>query len=109
MNTYMSEAEVRAAIEIRSSRRISAFLLAFVEVDGNAWPVCLRNLSAAGALVEAEAGFAVGSNVLFRRAFAAVPAKVVWAKGGRFGLAFHQLITANDVSALSRRIVSNRP
>lgn len=90
----------------RSGKRLNAFLLAFVEVDGTAFPVCLRNISQTGALVEAEAGFALGRKVLFRRAYAAVEAEIVWARGGRFGLLFDRPMSEEDVKALSRRIVA---
>lgn len=91
---------------LRRGRRANAFLLAFVEAGGAAIPVRLRNISSTGALIEAEAGFALGATVLFRRAFAALPAQVVWARGGRFGLLFGRPIAEEDVIALSRRILA---
>ena len=90
----------------RAGKRLSAFLLAFLEDGRNAHPVCLRNISETGALVEAEAGFALGARVVFRRSFAVLPAQIVWARGGRFGLLFDHAISPEDVTALSRRIVA---
>ncbi len=106
MNALTSKSEFELAVELRAGSRASAFLLAFLEVEGTAFPVCLRNLSTAGALVEAEAGFPIGARVTFRRAFAAVPAKVVWSRGGRFGIAFDQRLAQDDVISLSRRIAA---
>ena len=105
MNALSPPADFDLIAELRSGRRISAFLMAFVEVNGSAWPVCMRNISTAGALLEGEAGFPVGSKLLFRRAFAAVHGTVVWSRGGRFGLAFDRPLADEDVAALSRRIV----
>lgn len=102
----LSTDRIGAAEKLRSGRRANAFLLAFVEADGAALPVCLRNISSTGALIEAEAGFVLGAKVLFRRAFAALPAQIVWARGGRFGLLFENPIAEEDVVALSRRIVA---
>ena len=90
----------------RAGKRLNAFLLAFLEDGRNAHPVCLRNISETGALVEAEAGFALGAKVVFRRSFAVLPAQIVWARGGRFGLLFDYAISSEDVTALSRRIVA---
>ena len=91
----------------RAGKRLNAFLLAFLQGDGEAHPVCLRNISETGALVEAEAGFALGAKVTFRRSFAVLPARIVWARAGRFGLLFERPISAEDVTALSRRIVAS--
>ncbi len=108
MNAQSSLADFQQRTELRAGKRFSAILLAFVEAEGTAYPACLRNISSAGALVEAEAGFPIGSKVLFRRAFAAVAAEVVWARGGRFGLAFERRLTSDEVAALSRRIVPKK-
>ena len=43
---------------------------------------------------------------MFRRSFAVLPAQIVWARGGRFGLLFDYAISSEDVTALSRRIVA---
>jgi hypothetical protein len=94
----------RPQADLRGGTRSSAFLLAFIETDGGAWPVCLRNISTTGALIESEAGFVLGSKVVFRRAFAAVPAEIVWRRSGRFGLTFDSELAEEEVSALARRI-----
>lgn len=91
----------------RAGKRLNSFLLAFLQGDGEPHPVCLRNISETGALVEAEAGFALGEQVTFRRAFAVLPARIVWARAGRYGLLFERAISAEDVVALSRRIVAS--
>lgn len=108
MNAQTSRADFERLTELRTGYRFSAFLLAVIEMEGGACPGRLRNISSAGALVEAEAGFPIGSRVLFRRAFAALHAKVIWARNGRFGLAFEQRLSDEDVAALSRRIVPKK-
>ena len=107
MNAHsLSSERLGAAEKLRRGKRVNAFLLAFIEAGGAAVPVRLRNISSSGALIEAEAGFVLGAKVLFRRAFAALPAEIVWARGGRFGLLFEADIAEEDVVALSRRIVA---
>ena len=109
MTAHFSQRDFELVADLRTATRTNAFLLAFVETDGHAWPVALRNLSSKGALIEAEAGFVIGSHILFRRAFAAVPANVVWRLGGRFGIRFKQELAAEEVAALSRRIEHKNP
>lgn len=96
-----------ASADKRKVRRISAFLLAFLEKDGGTWPVCLRNLSTHGCLIESEAGFVLGSRVTFRRAFAALPGEIVWRRGGRFGLVFDEKLSEEEVATLAKRITKD--
>ena len=84
--------------------RSSAFLLAVLEVQGTSYPVSLRNISQSGALVEAEAGFVLGTAVTFRRSFVAQPGRIVWRRTGRFGLVFEEPIAVEDVERIRRRI-----
>ena len=110
MSVVQSQTEFAAVrAEKRAGERSSAFLLAFIESEGGAWPVCLRNLSTTGALIESEAGFVLGSKVVFRRSFAAVPAEIVWRRGGRFGLTFERELDPQEVAALARRIPKRWP
>src|SRR4028119_1428075 len=110
MTVPQSQTEFEAArTEKRGGERSSAFLLAFIESEGGAWPVCMRNLSTTGALIESEAGFVLGSRVVFRRAFAAVPAEIVWRRGGRFGLTSNTALEPGEGRALARRIATRPP
>jgi hypothetical protein len=109
MSAHFSQRDFELLADLRSARRTNAFLLAFVESDGHAWPVALRNMSSKGALIEAEAGFIIGSQIVFRRSFAAIESTVVWRRGGRFGIRFEQELNAEEVTALSRRIEQKTP
>ena len=86
--------------------RSSAFLLAFVELEGVAYPVSLRNISQGGALVEAEAGFLLETAVTFRRFCVARPAGIVWQRAGRFGLVFDEPLASEDVEKIRRRVAT---
>ena len=86
--------------------RSSAFLLAFVELEGVSYPVSLRNLSQGGALVEAEAGFLLETAVTFRRLCVAQPARIVWHRAGRFGLVFDEPLASEDVEQIRRRVAA---
>lgn len=81
----------------RRSRRANVLLAATLEHSGQVVAVKLRNLSADGALVEAETLPAEGSELLFRRNDLAVPARVCWVAGRHAGLAFAQQLEAREV------------
>jgi hypothetical protein len=90
---------------LRTGKWSSEVLLAFVEIEQRMWPACMRNISTAGALIEAEADFPLEQEVLFRGASVSVRTRVVWRREFRFGLAFLDPLPAVLVGALGRRIV----
>jgi hypothetical protein len=90
----------------RRSRRSNVLLAATLELSGQALPVKLRNLSAEGALVEAEKLPVEGSQLLFRRNDLAVQARVCWVAGHHAGLAFAEPLEAQVVL---RHVPSPRP
>lgn len=79
---------------------------AALELSGTSLPVKLRNLSADGALVEAEGLPVEGSEVVFRRQELSVPARVIWVRGGRAGLSFN---VALSPEAVLRHIPTPKP
>src|SRR3546814_16381876 len=70
----------------RSRRRVHVLFPATIDADGQRWDVRLRNLSCTGALVETDAPLAPETALVFTRAGATRPGKVVWTRSGRLGL-----------------------
>ncbi|WP_265563316.1 PilZ domain-containing protein [Sphingomicrobium arenosum] len=99
----------------RKSPRSHLFMKAMIECAGRQSEVRLRNLSAEGALVEAEDLPVEGSELLFRRDGLSVPGRVAWCANGRAGIAFAQALEPEVVlrhvpSPKARATVkSNRP
>ena len=79
---------INFAAQNRKSDRSPVLLSARIERDGEAQPVRLRNLSAEGALVQADALPAQGSDIIFERNDLRVKARIVWAESGFAGIAF---------------------
>src|SRR5687767_10494907 len=90
----------------RRQRRSNVLMAAALELSGTSVPVKLRNLSAEGALVEAEALPVEGAQVVFRRNDLAMPAKVIWVRGGRAGIAFKDELPPET---LLRHVPTPRP
>jgi len=90
----------------RRQRRSNVLMAAALELSGVSLPVKLRNLSADGALVEAEKLPVEGAEVIFRRNELAMPAKVVWVRGGRAGISFKEELPPET---LLRHIPTPRP
>lgn len=76
----------------RKSPRSSFYMKAALECGGRQKEVRLRNLSAEGALVEADKLPVEGCRVLFRREGLSVPGRVAWSANGRAGIAFAQAL-----------------
>jgi len=70
---------------------------AALELSGTSLNVKLRNLSAEGALVEGEHLPVEGAEVVFKRQELSVPARVIWERGGRAGLAFNSPLSPEAV------------
>ncbi len=77
-----------SAAQNRKSRRASVLLAATLEVRGQSLPVKLRNLSADGALVEADTLPIEGTEVYFRRNELYLEGRVVWVSDRHAGIAF---------------------
>ncbi len=72
-------------------------LAAVLDVGGAELSVRLRNLSAEGALVEADPVPALGAEVVFRRTDLVVPGRVAWVHGRHAGIAFADPLQPQDV------------
>jgi hypothetical protein len=79
---------------------------ASLELSGTSVPVKLRNLSAEGALVEADKLPIEGASVLFRKGDLSVPGRVAWVNGRQAGVNFAQNLNPDQ---LMRHIPSPRP
>ena len=85
------------AAQNRKSRRASVLLAATLEVRGQSMPVKLRNLSAEGALVEAESLPIEVTEVQFRRNELHVDGRVVWVNDRYAGVAFNTKLQPEQV------------
>lgn len=90
----------------RRSRRANVLLAASVESTRGELPVRLRNLSADGALIEADSLPRKGEAVLFRRNDIAVAATVAWVLDRHAGLAFDAKL---DPDVVLRNVPSRKP
>lgn len=95
-----------AQVQNRRQRRSNVLLTAVLELSGRELEVKLRNLSAEGALVEGETLPVEGAEIRFRRHELAVHGKIVWVRGKRAGLSFHQPLSPE---ALLRHVPTPRP
>lgn len=77
-----------SAAQNRRSNRSSVLLAARLKTRGGTMAVKLRNLSAEGALVEADKLPIEGCDVVFERDDLSVKGRVVWVKGKHAGVAF---------------------
>lgn len=90
----------------RRSRRSNVLLTATIEVAGEMLPVKLRNLSAEGALVEAELLPATDSAIVFHRKDLCVRGKVAWVGGNHAGISFNRNL---DPEQVLRHVPPARP
>ena len=73
-------------IERRVSTRASLYLAATVYHEGNPWPVKIRNISEAGALLESRSDLPRGALVQLVRGHLIVTGVVAWSSNQRYGL-----------------------
>ncbi|MCM8557104.1 PilZ domain-containing protein [Sphingomicrobium sediminis] len=81
----------------RKAPRSHFFMKASIELDGRHHDVRLRNLSAEGALIEAEDLPVEGAEILFRKEKLSVPGRIAWSADGRAGVAFAQRLEPDVV------------
>jgi hypothetical protein len=93
-------------VQNRRQRRSNVLLTAVIELSGRALDVKLRNLSAEGALIEADCLPVEGSEISFRRGELIAPGKIVWVSNKRAGVQFHDRLTPE---ALLRHVPTPRP
>jgi hypothetical protein len=93
-------------VQNRRRRRANVLLTAIVESCGRTLDAKLRNLSAEGALIEADVLPPEGTEISFRRGDLAVPGKVIWTSNRRAGIQFHTPLTPES---LLRHVPTPRP
>lgn len=81
----------------RKARRSNVLMSASLELSGTSLPVKLRNLSADGALVEADTLPVEGSAILFRKGDISVQGRVAWVKTRHAGISFARKLEADQV------------
>lgn len=70
---------------------------ASLELSGASLPVKLRNLSADGALVEADSLPVEGASILFRKGELSVQGRVAWVKTRHAGISFARKLDPDQV------------
>jgi len=80
--------EQKASSDRRTANRSSLYLAASLYCDGSVYPVKIRNISSAGALLDTLTVLAPGSLVQLIRGPLIVHALVAWTDQGRLGLKF---------------------
>lgn len=93
-------------VQNRRQRRSNVLMTAALELSGRSLEVKLRNLSADGALVEGEVLPVEGAEIRFRRNELVVSGRIVWVRGTRAGISFHQQLSPE---ALLRHVPTPRP
>lgn len=81
----------------RKARRSNVLMTASLELSGTSLPVKLRNLSADGALVEADTLPVEGAAILFRKGDLCVQGHVAWAKTRHAGISFSRQLEPDQV------------
>ena len=84
-----------ARVERREQRKSMFVMATLYAVTGSA-PVKVRDMSAAGALVEGAVIPAPGSKVRLSRGSLSVTGSIAWCKGARAGLSFDSTVSPDD-------------
>ncbi len=82
--------------DARREPRTSLFVMATLYAESCCIPVKVRDLSAAGALVEGDDIPPIGTNVRLCRGSLTITAHVVWSHGGRAGIHFESSVSVAD-------------
>ena len=90
----------------RKARRSHVLMSASLELSGTSLPVKLRNLSADGALVEADTLPVEGASILFRKGDLTVQGHDAWAKTRHAGISFARKL---DPDQVLRHLPAPRP
>lgn len=89
--------KVSSAKERRVFERSIVLVRAKLDTEKGEVRVFLRNLSRSGALIDTSETLPIGTIVTLHCGKSVVPARIVWAKAPRFGLAFRDLLSEAEV------------
>lgn len=89
--------KISGAKERRVFERSIVLVRASVTTEEGELRVFLRNLSRSGALIDTSENLPIGTVVTLQCGKFSVPARVVWARRPRFGLAFRDLLSDAEV------------
>jgi len=89
------------SVDVRGAARASIYLAAALYRGGSSIPVKIRNISATGALVEADTLPQAGESVDLARGRLTVRGLVAWTATGRFGVKFSAAIDVRQWRAAS--------
>ncbi|HWC56974.1 MAG TPA: PilZ domain-containing protein [Sphingomicrobium sp.] len=92
----MDRDDSQDAANSRAAPRTNMYVGAVVEWDGASSPAKIRNMSAAGALVDIVHAPEAGSPVRLTRGSLAVEGTVAWSADRRCGISFNSLVTVRD-------------
>lgn len=89
--------KISGAKERRVFERSIVLVRASLATENGEMRVFLRNLSRSGALIDTSDNLEIGTVVTLQCGKSVVPARIVWAKKPRYGLAFRDLISEAEV------------
>lgn len=92
----------------RRAERTSLYLAAALSFDGSSTPVMIRNISAAGALIEGATLPKAGAVLHLVRGALAVRGIAMWATGGRCGVSFSDNIDVQQWRAARKNTEQQR-
>lgn len=97
LKTEMTD-ELRQAspVDARQERRTSLFVMATLYANSGSWPVRVRDLSSAGALVEGAILPPEGTSIRLNRGTLSVVGEIIWCRDGRAGLRFDSNLSVAD-------------
>src|SRR5688500_6031681 len=84
------------APKARAGARTNLFVAASLRTNGEAYPVTIRDLSAAGAQIESSLRPEIGADVTLSRGHLSVRGHVTWGRDRRCGLRFASPISVQD-------------
>ena len=89
--------KISGAKDRRVFERSIVLVRAMLTTEEGEVRVFLRNLSRSGALIDTTDNLPIGTVVTLHCGKSVVPARVVWARQPRYGLAFRDLISDTEV------------
>lgn len=82
--------------DARRESRTSLFVMAALYSDAGSWPVKVRDLSSAGALIEGGTIPPPGTNIRLCRGSQSILGQIVWSRSERAGVRFETSVSVNE-------------